>query len=81
MATAGRTATEQAHIDAELEALRFHWGDVYQIEFSDEHGWRGRRTGSQDGWLTAADPDGLYKAIRADYALPPLPRRNAPARP
>ena len=80
MATAGRTATEQAIIDDELAALRFHWDTAYQIEF-DEHGWRARRIGSQHGWLTAADPDGLYKEIREDYSPQLLPRRHAPGKP
>jgi hypothetical protein len=81
MATAGRTATEQAIIDDELAALRFHWDTAYQIEFDDEHGWRARRIGSQHGWLTAADPDGLYKKIREDYSPQLLPRRHAPGKP
>jgi len=78
MATAGRTATEQAIIDDELAALRFHWDTAYQIEFDDEHGWRARRIGSQHGWLTAADPDGLYKEIREDYSALPVPRSYPP---
>ena len=78
MTTAGRTAAEQAHIDLELEALRFHWDTAYQIEFDDEHGWRARRLGSQRGWLTGANPDELYKAIREDYSLWPVPRSYAP---
>ena len=78
MTTAGRTAAEQAHIDAELEALRFHWNTAYQIEFDDEHAWRARRLGSQRGWLTGANPDELYKAIREDYSFQPVPRSYAP---
>jgi hypothetical protein len=78
MTTAGRTAAVQAHIDAELEALRFHWDTAYQIEIDDEHGWRARRLGSQRGWLTAANPDELYKAIREDYSFQPVPRTFTP---
>ena len=78
MTTAGRTAAEQAHIDAELEALRFHWDTAYQIEFDDEHAWRARRLGSQRGSLTGANPDELYKAIREDYSFQPIPRSYAP---
>jgi hypothetical protein len=80
MTTAGRTAAEQAIIDDELAALRFHWDTAYQIEFDDEHGWRARRLGSQRGWLTRANPDELYKAIREDYSLQPLSRRRAPGK-
>jgi hypothetical protein len=78
MATAGRTAAEQAHIDTELEALRFHWDTAYEIEFDDEQGWRARRLGSQRDWLTGADPDGLYKEIREDYSALPVPRGFTP---
>lgn len=72
--SAGRTAAEKALIDAELEALRFHWGEAYQIEFSDGHGWRARRLDGQGGLLTGVDSEGLYAAIGGDYALRPVPR-------
>lgn len=78
MATAGRTAAEQAHIDAELGALRFHWGSAYKIEFSDEDGWHAKRLDGRGGWLTGADPEALYKAITDDYTLKPVARSYAP---
>jgi hypothetical protein len=78
MASAGRTAAEQALIDDELAALRFHWDTAYQIEFGDEHGWQARRLGRQRGWLTGTTPDELYKAIREDYSALPVPRSFAP---
>lgn len=81
MATAGRTAAEKAFIDAELEALRFHWDTAYQIEFSDEHGWRAKRLDGLGGWLAGADPEELYKAITDDYTLRPVPRSYAPDEP
>jgi hypothetical protein len=81
MTTAGRTAAEQVHIDAELEALRFHWDTAYQIEFDDEHGWRARRRCSQRGWLTGANSDELCKAIREDYSFQPVPRIFTPRHP
>jgi hypothetical protein len=81
MTTAGRTAAEQAHIDAELEALRWNWGDAYRIEWDEENGWRARRLDGLGGWLTGADSDELYKAITDDYSLKPVPRSYAPDEP
>ena len=75
MATAGRTA-EKARIDSELEALRFHWGEAYQIEFSDEQGWRARRLDGLGGWLTSSTPEELYKSITDNYATKPVPRER-----
>jgi hypothetical protein len=75
---AGRTAAGSALIDAELEALRFHWDTAYAIEWGDEHGWRARRLDGLGGWLTAASPDKLYDVIAADYALRPVPRSVTP---
>ena len=78
MSPAGRTAVEQALIDAELDGLRWNWDTAYQIEFSDEHGWRAKRLDDLGGWLTGADADELYKAITDDYAFRPVPRSYAP---
>ncbi len=69
---AGRTADEY-----ELQALRYNWGSAYEIDFSDEHGWRAKRRDGT-GELTAATPDGLYGAILADYSDRPVPREFAP---
>ena len=81
MTPAGRTAVEKALIDSELEGLTYNWGSAYEIEFSDEHGWRARRRDSLGGWLTAADPDELYKLITGDYATRQVPREYAPDEP
>jgi hypothetical protein len=70
MSPAGRTAVEQALIDAELDGLRWNWDTAYQIEFSDEHGWRAKRLDDLGGWLTGAITD--------DYAFRPVPRSYAP---
>jgi hypothetical protein len=78
MSSAGRTAAEKALIDAELEGLHWNWGDAYEIEFSDEHGWRARRRDGQGGCLTGADPDELYKLISEDYRFRPVPRSFTP---
>ena len=77
MTTAGRTAAKQALIDAELEGLRWNWGDAYEIEFSDEHGWRARRRDGQGGWLTGAGADELYKVITATTASSRSPKLRA----
>lgn len=69
----------RAAAEHELKALRWDWGDAYQIEHSDEHGWRARRLDGQGGWLTATGPGDLYGVIAADYALKPVPRNVTPA--
>ena len=74
MSLAGRTAAGRAIIEAELEALGFHWDTAYQVEFDDERGWQARRRDDLGGGLTAATPDELYEAIRADYDAKPVPR-------
>ncbi|HUC25025.1 MAG TPA: hypothetical protein VMA73_20130 [Streptosporangiaceae bacterium] len=79
MTPAGRTAVEKALIDSGLEGLTYNWGSAYEIEFSDEHGWRARRRDGLGGWLTGTNPDELYKAITDDYALKPVPRSYMPA--
>jgi hypothetical protein len=62
-----------------LEALRWHWGDAYEIGFDDERGWHARRRDGLGGWLTAPDSDDLFGVIAADYALKPVPRSVTPA--
>ncbi len=66
---AARTATDHA-----LEALRWDWGEAYEIGLDDELGWHARRRDGLGGWLTAPGADELYEAIAADYALKPVPR-------
>jgi hypothetical protein len=72
-AAGGRTADDYA-----LEALRWDWGEAYEIGRDDERGWHARRRDGL-GCLTEADPDGLRAAIRADYALKKVPRDAAGA--
>lgn len=74
---AGRTAAGTAAVKYELEALRWDWGDAYETEHDDEHGWQARRRDGLGGGLTAAGPDELYGVIAADYALKPVPRSAA----
>jgi len=66
---AARTAA-----DYDLEALRHDWGDAYEIGRDEEHGWNARRRDGRGDLLTAADPDGLYKVIAADYSDTPVAR-------
>ena len=66
---AARTASAVA-----LEALRWDWGDAYEIGCDDDRGWRARRRDGLGVYLTAPDPDALYGVIAADYDLKPVPR-------
>jgi len=56
-----------------LEALRWHWGEVYEIEIHEGE-WRARRRDGLGGWITAPSDDELSKEILADYMLKPVPR-------
>jgi len=74
---AGRTAASEGMTTAdkyELEALRWDWGDAYEIGRDDDRGWWARRRDGRDEDLTAADPDELYAVIAADYGLRPVGR-------
>jgi hypothetical protein len=71
---AGRTAASMAATGHELGALRWDWGEAYEIEHGDEYGWRAKRLDGLGGWLTAAGPDELYGVIAADYNAKPVPR-------
>ena len=68
------TAMARSIIAAELEALRWHWGDAYEIEWDEEHGWRCKRRDGLGDWIHSADPDGLNQAIGADYRMKKVPR-------
>jgi hypothetical protein len=74
-AAGGRTADDDA-----LEALRWDWGEAYEIGRDDERGWHARRRDDLGGHLTGADHNELRVAIRADYALKRVPRDTAPTR-
>ena len=56
-----------------LEALRFGWGDAYEI-WHDEGGWRARRRDGLGGVMTEDKPDALYNAIFGNYITKPVPR-------
>jgi hypothetical protein len=70
--TGAETVEHPAGIEQALEALRFHWGDAYEIGHDDERGWWAKRRDGLGGDLTAAEPDQLHAAIVADYNLNPV---------
>ena len=57
-----------------LDALRWHWGEAYEIGRDDASGWHARRRDRLGGPLTGAGPDELGQAIVADYSFRPVPR-------
>jgi len=60
-------------VNWQMDELRWHWGDAYEI--SDQGGgWRARRRDGKGGWLTAPDANALEDLIRADYAREPVSR-------
>jgi hypothetical protein len=58
-------AAEQARLA--LEALRFHWGDAYEIDHAEDGRWIAKRRDGLGGPIEAAGPDGLMAAIADDY--------------
>jgi hypothetical protein len=76
--TADRTAAGRTLIKHELEALRWHWGEAYEICWDDARGWWARRLDGLGGELTADCPDELYAEITADYRCRPVARGSAP---
>lgn len=63
-----------------LEAIRFGWGDAYEIGHDDERGYWAARRDKIGDLLTAGDPGELRKAITDDYAVKPVPREPAARR-
>ena len=68
-AASGKTADEQA-----LAALRWDWGEAYRIGWDAVRGYWAQRRDNLGGDITADDPEALFAAIRADYALKKVPR-------
>jgi hypothetical protein len=56
-----------------LGALRYGWGDAYDIGWDGERGYWARRRDGLGGDITASDPGELWAAIRADYAVKRVP--------
>lgn len=71
--SAQRRRTVTPWDEAALDAIRLGWDEAYVIEASDGE-WRAMRRDGLGGWLKAIDPEGLSRAIRADYDLKPVPR-------
>jgi hypothetical protein len=59
--------------ESRLEALRFGWGEAYEIT-ATEGLWRARRLDAIGGVIEAVDPDGLDLAIKEDHAVRPVAR-------
>jgi hypothetical protein len=63
--------------DAALDALRWNWGDAYDIGCDDGVWWYRRRDGL-GGTHTALAPDELRAAIIVDYVRRPVERMHLP---
>lgn len=64
--------------DEPLDALRWHWGEAYLIEYFETAGkWVAQRRDSHVT-MSAGSPDRLLDLIRADYAAHPVPRDPRP---
>lgn len=59
--------------DDALETMRFNWGEVYEIEVTDD-GWRARRRDGLGGWITAPSAHDLRDQIVSDYLVKPVTR-------
>jgi hypothetical protein len=56
-----------------LEALRWDWGDAYEIGLGDRQ-WHARRKDGKGALIEAPTPDDLRKQIVEDYTFMPVPR-------
>jgi hypothetical protein len=63
---------------ADLDDLRWHWGDAYLIHHLGPDTWVAQRRDSRQT-LGAEDPETLRERIKADYAAHPVDRRVAGA--
>ena len=60
--------------DGTLDAVRFHWGDAYDIKRDAAGGCRAVRRDGLGDELRAPDPEELNKLIAADYRARPVSR-------
>jgi hypothetical protein len=75
MVTMGRAAEDNAAGGHALEALKFDWGDAYDIALDQHSGiWGARRRDGRGGLIEAVTSDGLRKLIVEDYTFMPVPR-------
>jgi len=66
---------------ADLDDLRWHWGEAYLIHHLGPDVWVAQRRDSRET-LGAEDPETLRERIKADYAAHPVSRQIAgPGRP
>jgi len=61
--------------DADLDELRWHWGEAYLIDLIGSR-WIAQRRDSH-ATIRADSADALLDLIRADYAAHPVSRRIA----
>jgi hypothetical protein len=74
----GRVAAGQLGNDArELDELRFHWGDAYDITVARGGVFTAMRRDGRGERLADPSPEGLLRQIRADYAAQPVPRSTS----
>jgi hypothetical protein len=66
-------ATCAAAEAGQLEELKFHWGDAYDIAVTGGM-WTARRRDGKGAPLTDPLPEGLSRKISADYQAYPVPR-------
>lgn len=59
-------------IEDALAGLDFTWGDAYEPDYDEEHGWHALRLDGLGGRITGADPADLNREIAADYAVNPV---------
>jgi hypothetical protein len=56
-----------------MEALRWHWGEAYEIS-TDADGWHARRRDGLSEPMTAESPEVLRTLIVQDYTGQPVSR-------
>jgi hypothetical protein len=59
-----------------LAELRWGWGEAYRIGWDAARGWWANRRDGQGEDIKAADQNGLWQAIYADYTSSPVARGN-----
>jgi hypothetical protein len=63
--------------EAALEAIRFGWGDAYEIGHDDERGYWARRLDRIGVLILADSPDKVHEQVAADYAAKRVERKAA----
>lgn len=58
-----------------LEALRYNWGEAYEIDVSVDGQWTAIRKDGLGGVLREPGPEELRAQILKDYELKPVKRR------